>query len=57
MNEKLKKETPIPSRLRGRGVEVSKTLFREKLFLKADIQEPRKRIKCIMVMELTVSDI
>ena len=27
MNEKLKKETPIPSRLRGRGVEVSKTLF------------------------------
>ena len=25
--KKQKKETPIPSRLRGRGVEVSKTLF------------------------------
>ncbi|MFR5150686.1 MAG: GHKL domain-containing protein [Ruminococcus sp.] len=50
MNEKLKKETPIPSRLRGRGVEVSKTLFREEIILKADIQEPRERIKCIMVI-------
>ncbi len=27
MQEKQKKETSIPSRLRGRGVEVSKTLF------------------------------
>jgi hypothetical protein len=26
----VKKETPNPSRLRGRGVEVSKTLFYEK---------------------------
>jgi len=39
MNEKLKKETPIPSRLRGRGVEVSKTLFYREYLNKYDVNK------------------